>query len=120
MTTEHKLPKITTEIDHAVTVGELPEIREWMKEVKPHLKEYAKLLIDKVEEQQKIGWYRIFEIEATFYNDHDLPVLRIAGKAFDWASASGRAVIFIEVFADESDSEAVRYTRVEKKNDGKE
>ena len=119
MTTEHKLPKITTEIDHAVTVGELPEITAWMKEVKPHLKEYAKLLIDKAAEQQKIGWYRIFELEATFFNDHELPVLRIAGKAFDHASANGRAVIFIEVFADESGSEDVRYTRVEAKKDRK-
>ena len=119
MTTEHKLPKITTEIDHAVTVGELPEIKAWIAETKPHLVEYAKLLIDRAEERESITWRSIFEIEATFYNDNELPVLRIAGKAIDRASATGRAVIFVEVFADETAIAAVRYARVEENKDRK-
>lgn len=111
MTIAHKLPKITTEIDPAVTVGDLPGIKEWMKETKPHLKEYAELMIDKAEEKLSITWRKIFEIEATFDNNDELPVLRISGTAYDRASTTGCDVIFIEAFADPSSCVAVRYTR---------
>lgn len=110
MTTEEKkLPEITTEIDHLVTVGELNEIKEWMEETKPLLKEYAERMMEKASSAQLISWHQVFEIEAVYCNVGEMPVIRISGMALDRAATPPRNLIFARAFVAEEDCVASRY-----------
>ena len=109
MTTEIKLPEITTEIDHLVTVGELKKVKEWMEETKPLLKEYAERMMEKASSDQALGWHQVFEIEAVYCNAIEMPVIRISGMAFDRTSTPPGNLIFARAFVVEEDSVSSRY-----------
>lgn len=109
--TKHKLPKITTIIDRVVTVGEVPKINEWMKETKPQLSSYAQRLTEKAETDLMIEWIKIFELDAVYSNDYEMPVICISGKAHDRA-ANSAGIVYVEAFAaDGACSLEIRYTR---------
>lgn len=111
MTIANKLPEITTTIDHLVTVGELKAVEAWMEETKPLLDEYAVRMLKKSQTDQKISWYKVFEMEATYCNDNEMPVIYIAGKAFDRTAATSGVTIFIEVWVVDDGCVATRYIR---------
>ena len=109
MTTEKKLPEITTEIDHLVTVGELKKVKEWMEETKPLLEEYAKRMMEKASADQAISWHQVFEIEAVYCNSHEMPVIRISGMAFDRTATPPGNLIFARAFVAEEACVISRY-----------
>lgn len=111
MTIAKKLPEITTEIDHQVTIGELKAIQAWMEETKPQLDEYVEKMMEQASADQAISWHRIFEIEATYFNDHEMPAIRISGMAFDRTVTPPGNMIFTEVFVLQTESVASRYIR---------
>lgn len=109
MTTEKKLPEITTDIDHQVTIGELEKIKEWMEETKPLLQEYAERMMEKASTEQALSWHRVFEIEAVYCNSREMPVIRISGMAFDRTETPPGNLIFATAFAAEEACVASRY-----------
>lgn len=109
MTIDKKLPEITTDIDHQVTIGELEAIKEWMEETKPLLKEYAERMMEKAYSEQALSWHRIFEIEAVYCNSGEMPVIRISGMAFDRKTPPPKNLIFAVAFVAEEASVASRY-----------
>lgn len=109
MTTEKKLPEITTEIDHLVTVGELNAIKKWIEETKPLLKEHAERMMEKASADQTLSWHQVFEIEAVYCNSSEMPVIRISGMAFDHAATPPANLIFARAFVAEEACVASRY-----------
>lgn len=92
-----KLPKITTEISSTATIGEKKAINSWMKDTKPALEEYAKEMLDKVKAELYCNWWNVYEIEATYYNSYEMPVLKIVGRIIEYKTAKNA---FVEVFVD--------------------
>jgi len=94
MTIAKKLPEVTTEIDHLVTIGELKAIKAWMEKTKPMLEEYAAKMMAQASADQMISWHRVFEIEATYFSSGEMPVIRISGMAFDRTAMPPGNMIF--------------------------
>ena len=109
MTTDKKLPEITTDIDHQVTVGELAKVKAWIEETKPLLKEYAERMMEKASADQSLSWHQVFEIEAVYCNSDEMPVIRISGMAFDRTATPPGNLIFARAFVAEEACVASRY-----------
>ena len=105
-----RLPKITVKMNDLVTVGNAKIVKSWMKETKPQLEEYARRMLDKVEKEEAISWWDVYELEATYFDSYELPVITIIGSAYDTSDQRGK--MFLEAYAsDEGRSAVNRFTR---------
>ena len=100
--TNIKLPKLSTDIFSGVTISEAKAIKAYMKETKPMLDDHVQLMLLKAEREMKIGFINIYELEATYFNNYEMPVIKITAKAIDRTSDKADSIHFVEVFIDDT------------------
>lgn len=92
-----KLPKITTEISTTVTIADVKAVKSWMKDTKPALEDYANEMLAKVRDELDCNWWGVYEINATYFNCYEMPVLTITGRIFEYNSTEDA---FVEAIVD--------------------
>lgn len=106
-------PKISTKIaSYAVYVSDEKQVKAWIKDSKTKLKDYVELMLMKAERELQIGFMKIYELEATYFNSYEMPVITITAKAIDRMTTKPDGIIFVEVFANEDGTSTLnRYSK---------
>lgn len=103
---------LTVEMSDLVTIGDAKLVKSWMKDTKDLLPDYVENMVAKAERDLKIGLTDIYQIEATYYNNYDMPVIMIVGRGIDRRPGSDINALFVEAFTSEAEGTVEnRYTK---------
>lgn len=103
---------LTVEMSDLVTTGDAELVKSWMKDTKDLLPDYVENMVAKAERDLEIGLTDIYQIEATYYNNYEMPVIMIVGRGYDRRPGSDIYSLFVEAFTSEAEGTVEnRYTK---------
>lgn len=103
---------LTVEMSDFITIGDAKSVKSWMKDSKDLLPDYVENMVAKVERDLEIGFTDIYQIDATYYNNYEMPVIMIVGRGYDRRPGTNNDALFVEAFTSEAEGTVEnRYTR---------
>lgn len=79
----YKLPKITTDFNDLISIGEIKQVKAFAKENKCNLENYLIERLEATENELNIMYDQVFSASATYFNSYENPVLYIKAEAWE-------------------------------------
>lgn len=77
--------KIKVIFSNTISIGDIKAVKAYAKEQKPELEEIVRESIEAVRKHLNVGFLGNFtEVEATYFNSYEKPVISFTAKAVDY------------------------------------